>query len=675
MSHPCGMTTDGAGRLWVTEAEVVPKRLSLWDARTGTFQRAIYGPSQYGGGGKIDPADPNRLFMDPDFSAGIVTWSLDWKGGTAKPVAVAWRNDNPKVDAMPSTAPETVFRRGGFQYLTDSYNPGLRYNQDRGVGLWQLGSDGAARPVAIVGNGADLVNQTWGIPLRHRDEIVKLWHNLDPATVFFVWTDKNGDGIAAPNEITFRQVSAPKGGQPLTDVGLGVQVLPDLSLVTTWGIHIAAPTLDAHGTPQYDLSKMTFLGDPAQYSERVPGGSDVVYLRVNDLGLTGSAFDGSRFWQYQSVQGGQPGPGQLIQPTRLMGLPVTPRKGDAGAIFAYDTDRGGMSLLTTDGFYLQTLGGDMRYTPLWRMPASETHRGLNIDGVSFEDEQFNPTMTQSEKDGTIYLVVGKEHSSITRLDGLETVQRFSAPSLTVTAAQIAALPETLVEAARKTGRETLTVAVRPSAPTVDGDLSDWPADTAWATLDARASAAVTISGDRLYAAYKTGDPNALASAGGDLPYLFKKGGALDLMVGSDPASDPRRQSPAAGDERLLVTQVNGKTAAVLYRVVVPGTAASARVEFASPVGRVDFDQVADVSDQVALASDGKGGYEFSVPLSALGLSVKPGDEILGDLGLLRGNAGQTTQRLYWNNRNTQIVSDVPSEARLSPGNWGLWQIK
>ncbi|MDQ2799081.1 MAG: hypothetical protein M3Y13_05495 [Armatimonadota bacterium] len=674
MSHPCGMTVDDAGRLWVTEAEVVPKRLSIWDAHTGAFERAIYGPSQYGGGGKIDPADPTRLFMDPDWSAGIVTWSLDWKAGTGKPVAVAWRNDNPNVDAMPSTAPETVFRRGGFQYLTDSYNDYLRYNQDRGVGLWRLGSDSAARPVALFGNGADLVNQTWGIPLRHRAEIVKLWQNLDPATVFFVWTDKNGDRIAEPDEITFRQVPSPKDGQMLKDVGLGVQVEPDLSLITTWGIHVAPPTLDARGTPHYDLNKITWLGDPAQYSERVPGGSDVVYLRVGALGLTSAAFDGSRFWQYQSVSGGQPGPGQLTQPTRLMGLPVTPRKGDTGAMFTYDTDRGGISLLTTDGLYLQTLGGDMRYIPLWRMPASETHRGMNLDGISFEDEQFHPTMTQTESDGTIYLVVGKEHSSITRLDGLETVQRLAGPPVTVDAAQIADLPEVRIEAARKTARNTLAVAVRQSAPIVDGDLSDWPADTSWAVLDARASAAVTLSGDRLYAAYKTGDPNALVNAGGDLPYLFKKGGALDLMIRSDPASNPHRQAPVAGDERLLVTQVNGQTKAVLYRAVVEGTAASARVEFASPVGRVDFDQVADVSDQVTLAQKG-GDIEFSVPLSALGLSVKPGDEILGDLGLLRGNAGQTTRRLYWNNQNAQIVSDVPSEARLSPGNWGLWQIK
>ena len=248
----------------------------------------------------------------------------------------------------------------------------------------------------------------------------------------------------------------------------------------------------------------------------------------------------------------------------------------------------------------------MRYTPLWRMPVRETHRGMDLDGISFEDEQFHPTMTQVEKDGAIYFVVGKEHSTITRLDGLETVQRLAESSITVDATQVAGLPEVRVVAARKTARNTLTVAVRSTPSVIDGSLSDWPADTQWAVLDARASAAVTLSSGQLYAAYKTGDPNALANGGGDFPYLFKKGGALDLMLGSDPSADPHRQSPVAGDERLLVTQVNGKTRAVLYRAAVPGTAASARVEFASPVGRVDFDQVADISDQVTLGSGRQG---------------------------------------------------------------------
>jgi hypothetical protein len=29
--------------------------------------------------------------------------------------------------------------------------------------------------------------------------------------------------------------------------------------------------------------------------------------------------------------------------------------------------------------------------------------------------------------------------------------------------------------------------------------------------------------------------------------------------------------------------------------------------------------------------------------------------------------------VYWNNKGAQIVSDLPSEARLEPVNWGVWR--
>ncbi len=672
MAAPAGLTVDGGGRLWVAEANVVPKRLSVWDARTGRFVRAIYGPSQYGGGGKIDPEDPTRLYMDPDWSAGLVTWSLDWKAGTGRPVAVAWRSDSPRADAMPSTAPETIFRRGGFRYLTDCYNDFLRYNQDRGVGLWRLDKDEVARPVALIGNAADLVNQTWGIPLKRRDEIVKLWRNLDPATVMFVWTDRNGDGFAEPDEFRFRQFPSRADGAMLRDVGLGAQVQPDLSFITTWGLRVAAPAVDSQGVPQYDLGRVSTVGDPNRYSERVPGGEFVVYNRIDEGGLSGSKADGSAPWRYQSAAGGQPFPGQLTQPNRLLSLPVTPRRGDAGPLLAVNSDRGGVSLLTTDGLYLQTLGGDMRDTPLWRTPASGTRRGMSLDGLSFEDEQFHPTVTQLTQGGAIYFVVGKEHSSIARLDGLETVRRLPLETITVRAEQLAGLPEIRTEATRRAVRNTLTVPLVASPPPADPAL--WPAG-GFARLDSRASAALTISGGRLYAAYRTGDPNALDNSGGDIHTLFKKGGALDLMLGTDPNADPNRRGPAPGDERLLVTRVAGRTEAVLFQAVVPGTHAGGAYEYQSPVGRVDFDRVTDISAQVTLTSDGKGGWQFSVPLSVLGLTPRSGQEIAADIGLLRGNAGQTTQRLYWNNQDALIVSDLPSEARLAPGEWGEWHFQ
>jgi hypothetical protein len=181
-----------------------------------------------------------------------------------------------------------------------------------------------------------------------------------------------------------------------------------------------------------------------------------------------------------------------------------------------------------------------------------------------------------------------------------------------------------------------------------------------------------IVGDRLYAAWRTNDPNALANAPGEPKFAFKRGGAVDLMIATDPKADPKRVAPVAGDIRLLATMQAGKPLGVLYRAVVPGTAEADRVPFISPVGRVDFDRVDDVSDQLQLAQRG-GDIELSIPLATLGLTESSIGTILqGDIGILRGTGAMTMQRLYWNNLDTGIASDVPSEAKLTPSNWGRW---
>ncbi len=127
-------------------------------------------------------------------------------------------------------------------------------------------------------------------------------------------------------------------------------------------------------------------------------------------------------------------------------------------------------------------------------------------------------------------------------------------------------------------------------------------------------------------------------------------------------------------ERLLVTMLRGKPTAVLYRLKVPGTPSEQRVAFSSPTRAVVFDAVEDVSRHVELASKG-GHFEFSFPLRQLGLDPKPDRSIRADLGVLRGRQGQTTQRVYWSNRATAIVTDVPSEARLVPNAWGQWRFR
>ncbi len=179
-----------------------------------------------------------------------------------------------------------------------------------------------------------------------------------------------------------------------------------------------------------------------------------------------------------------------------------------------------------------------------------------------------------------------------------------------------------------------------------------------------------MAGDRLFVAFRTGNPE-LRRNSGELPIApFKAGGALDLMIRADPAADPARVRPATGDARLLVGRARGKPFALLYRAVVPGT--KAPVPFSLPWRTITPDRVDDVADGVQLAGQG-GDYELSIPLEALGLKPAPGRSIRADVGLLRGDGFQTLRRVYWNNKATGITVDVPSEAMLTPALWSRWR--
>ena len=82
-----------------------------------------------------------------------------------------------------------------------------------------------------------------------------------------------------------------------------------------------------------------------------------------------------------------------------------------------------------------------------------------------------------------------------------------------------------------------------------------------------------------------------------------------------------------------------------------------------------FDDVRDVSKYVTVASDGT-DYEFSVPLSVLGLKDPVGKTIRGDGGLVLSDGVRARARIYWHNKADSMCADVPSEARLNPNQWG-----
>jgi hypothetical protein len=350
-------------------------------------------------------------------------------------------------------------------------------------------------------------------------------------------------------------------------------------------------------------------------------------------------------------------------------------------VWAINGNKGNVYLFTMDGLFVATLFKDSR-TASWTFPQAKS--GMLVNEGSAQEESFWPFITQSA-DGSVWLTV---NGSLIQVEGLEGIRRLPAQTLSVTPDMLrsarAYFVETEARRQQKGGDSgPLQVTLRETSPVVDGKLDDW-AGAEWVPIDSRmqqegdwgrrevkTEAALAVSGNRLYAAFKTDDPNLLRNEPEAMQNLFKTGGGLDLMIGADPNADPNRKQAVAGDLRLLVTRVKGKTTAILYRPVAPGTSTEP-VVFASPLRTLKFDRVDDVSDRMELAGGPDRTYEFSIPLATLGLKPEAGQTLRGDVGILRGNGFRTLQRVYWSNKATGLVSDLPSEAELTPQLWGRW---
>jgi len=345
-------------------------------------------------------------------------------------------------------------------------------------------------------------------------------------------------------------------------------------------------------------------------------------------------------------------------------------------MFAYSSDRGMAYLFTADGLFVDQLFVEEKGTEArWSM--TDRPRDMDVTNTSIPGENFWPRVVQNEKG--IFVITGKSHSSIVKVNGLETVQPIAPFELKVTTDLLAKVGPYLAQReverqASKAGGE-LAVPIAEKGVKIDGKLDDWKS-AAWADITPGIKASLAVSGDRLYVAVRSTEGELLNNQPQSLPLLFKTGGALDLMLAGD-----------GGNSRLIVTRADGKTHAAFYEPSVPGTPADKRVAFASPWRTIYFDRVTDVAKDVEFATTkyteevtekkqtkkvGVIAYEFSIPLSTVHLSAKNGESVRGDIGVLRGQSGETNQRIYWHNKATSLVNDVPGEATLQPELWGTF---
>jgi len=693
MNQPRGLAIDSNNHLWVAEEDFQPKRVSLWTL-DGKLLKAFYGPAEYGGGGSLDPQDKTKFYYH------AMEFKLDWKTGTDNLASVLYRPGKDEIPLPSFSAPTTVLYSNNRRYFTNTF---LDHGTNGvSIAVLYLETAGILRPVAALGKANDWRLFRTDAFKSKVPQGVDLSSNAPDNSVLFSWSDANSNGKVDPDEVTF--LKAFTGA--ITMMSNAAPPQSNLAMydaiVDGKAIRFSPVTITADGVPIYDINKGEVIAEGAQRTVSDGGGQMLYSPQATVLTTAPTPFApqsvggidsrGHR-WSYPSLWPGLHAshsapvpdhPGDLTGTTRLLGEFVNPAGSNAGPMWGINGNFGDLYLFTADGFYITQLFQDVRTGKPWNMP--EAKRNLLINDLSLHDENFFPSLTQTS-DGNIYVVDGGR-SSIVRVDGLGSVQSIPSSSIEVTKDQLDQahnyLTQKEIERQAKAGRKTLEVAIRAGSPPPLGSLltslqsSQWMevdrriTKMGWADVPDSVEAAVTIAAGRLFVGFRTSDPNLLVNSDAIANAPFKSGGALDLMVGSNPRANPNRETPVEGDLRLLVYTVQGKPKAMLYRAVVPGTVN--QVSFTSPGRTITIDKVEDVSDQLQFNAS-KGEYSFSIPLQTLGLAPSAGDRIKADIGILRGSPVQTLQRVYWSNKATGITSDVPSEAELTPNLWGEWIFK
>lgn len=686
------LAVDREGKLWCVSEAYWPKRICCWSAQ-GEFLREYLGPTAYGGGGVLDPGDKRRLFYGP------LEFELDWATGASRLKNLTWTGGGTGKMFMSSAAGEVPIRLNGRTYLVTR---GEFARQ--ACGIVYLYETDRLKLVAALGDAASFS------PLQN-PEITRALGGKPLPNFQFRWSDRNGDGDVQAGECEF----SPKtiGHLSEFDRKLNIQAGPVAFLVKEF-----LP----NGAPVYEEKKLPLPASATTVYRLENGG----YYRFGSDGPdAGYAADGQLLWSYKN-EGAGVGPdrscgpytpAQVVCQFGVVGHETAP-DGDLGEFFVVNANLGSWNLWTADGLLAGRLFRDLRDGRRISWTMKEHARGLRLDDVTVGQEHFQgwfcrvretPLLEPGRprpgngRDGGVpppesagprgdhgsryYAVAGHNHASVVEVEGLGKFKRLGG-QLTVTAAE--------VDRTRQWAKDIVKFRAREEAKVLDCfATADASQAGAWETLPAarlepdsgnpgkEVSFQMCHDAANLYVRYVVRGAGPFKNSGAQWDRLFKTGAAVDLMLGLDPAADPRRRAPVAGDKRLLISIMNGKpgsgergrTVAVLYDAVVPGTPPEKRWDVVSPTGRTEFDRVAILPEvRVTLDTTSGTGYTLAaaIPLAAIGLDPSAGRRIRFDWGILETDAegAAVLRRSYWSNRTTSTLADAPTEARLEPDLWG-----
>ncbi len=696
MRHVSSVAVDTKGQTWVTEDWEFPRRVSVW-GRDGKLVRDYIGNTGYAGTGAfLHDQNQNLAYYGP------VEMKLDLDKHTWKVTRVLWVPGEGELFSVPTRShahPHRFYSDASGKRHEYMFSPPYRSSEPYVV--FMENPDKSWRPVAAIG----ILGQISGkLDYKSGKVIVQPSGEYEGLNAYdgYFWNDTNGDGKVQFAEVTVVPSSKPAkvGGKGDTGIQLGSgwgtrMSKDDLSFYVNGLVQYKPLKFAKDGAPVFGPDSATKLAFNGRNGDYVPVASEnavIALMWEQNFGTKGlyaiDATTGEPRWSYPNpfpgVHGSHrapmPQPGLVIGPLKILGVADMPNNN--GHVFGMRGNLGQDYYFTTDGLFIGTVFQDTRL-PSPDLPSREAALfGAPMESYSGGGEPFTGWFGGHD-DGKLRLISGmpRQAAMILEMTGLENVRRFTAPEVTVSAKQLAEAAianDARIAAQALVAEKTETITKLASAPAIDGKGTGWsdvPAFVVESTSSSfKAKAQIAYDATTLYLALEVEDPSPWMNEGIDFSRLFKTGDAVDIQLGTGAKSGGAQ--PAAGDLRVVISQLRGKPVAVLMQAINPSAPAGSAKTYTSPVGDKKFDEVRLLDGvQIAVVKKSRNyRIEAALPLSTLGLKPQAGAEIRGDIGFVSSDAAGriNTARTYWSNQSTNLVNDEPFEAWFVPSAWGTF---
>jgi hypothetical protein len=646
--HQPGQVAVGSSKVWVPESDNSPKRVSRWNL-AGAFQRGYYLHGRYSPGLYLDPSDSTKAWYAGPNGTMFVPVSWRAAAGEDPPIAIVSEINRDSYPAYFDEPPVYPIVLGGYTYLVTTMSNNTDGHLQKTVWWLYDSVTGLAKPVAEAGTN-------WGTPSTVDAALSCMGDNP-----VHVWSDEDGDGVidaSGPDEVDCALTGSAKAQY--------ANVASDGAWITSTGFYIAPPsvgvggalTMPTSGTRLESVSDLS-QGDVALGTGATAQGRWRVYTRGPWYGYKDSALQWTINVSHPEGDANSLPPrfeGHSVMGQMLDGpVRITGSDGETFDLLVQNTDRGAILLFTADGYMLRELFRDTRVaSPLaYAAVPSDSIIGLS-PRLTAKGEHWRGTL--NETDGSVYLIMGKEGSYILRLDDIESIERLTLGTVTVSAGDLAAAATSETVDWGDFVQAEWPALVSTALPLVDG-LSEAPDSTMIDVESVDGSAGWLIfTADTLYAGIQvdTASVSIRVSEACTTTQLFMCGG-MDITMMSGTV-----------EERFIIAPRNASHVAMRF-VEQDGGAlgggTSPQTYTTEAEGSYTVEDVRAITGTRMVGS--ASGWEVAIPRSQMLGTYTAGSTYRIDLGYIVTLGGtDASRRTYASNKIYTITDDERMESEV-----------